>query len=86
MGFHPESKEPGADHRAEKELRVREGRAHAALVFDDDRCVGWCQFGEPDELTRITFGRAYREVAGDPPQWRITCFFVDKDYRDRGCG
>ena len=22
--------------------------------------------------------------AGDPPDWRITCFFVDKEYRHRG--
>ena len=84
IAFHPEGGVKGADHRAQKEARVREGRAHAALVFDGDRCVGWCQFGSPDELTRIKFGRAYREGAGDPPDWRITCFFVDKEYRHQG--
>lgn len=84
MAFHPEGGQKGADHRAQKEGRVRDGQAHAALVFDSDVCVGWCQFGSPDELPRIKFGRAYREGATAPPDWRITCFFVDKTYRHKG--
>jgi hypothetical protein len=42
--------------RAWKERLVREGKAHAALVFDGDAAVAWCQYGSPDELPRI-----YRE-------------------------
>jgi len=63
MGFHEEGvgrhKTP-AQNRSEKECRVREGRAHAALVYDGDTCVGWCQFGSPDELPRIKHRRAGR--------------------------
>ena len=84
IAFHPEGGERGTDHRAMKERRVRDGEAHAALVFDGDACVGWCQFGSPTELPRIKFGRAYHEGAGDAPDWRITCFFVDKTYRHKG--
>jgi ribosomal protein S18 acetylase RimI-like enzyme len=84
IGFHPEGGVRGTDHRAMKERRVRDGEAHAALVFDGKACVGWCQFGSPEELPRIKFGRAYNELAGDPPDWRITCFFVDKSYRHKG--
>jgi len=87
MGFHPEgvgrSKTPG-QNRSEKEARVREGRAHAALVYAGATCVGWCQFGSPDELPRIKRKRAYLGTAGDPPQWRITCFFVDRAHRGSG--
>jgi hypothetical protein len=56
MGFRPEGvgrTKTVAQNRAEKEARVREGRAHAALVYDGSRCVGWCQFGPPDELPRM---------------------------------
>ena len=84
MAFHPEGGQKGTDHRAQKERRVRDGQAHAALVFDGDLCVGWCQFGAPDELPRIKFARAYREASANPPNWRITCFFVDKSYRQKG--
>lgn len=85
MGFHPEgfTGDP-AVHRARKECRVREGRAHAALVFHEDVCVGWCQFGNPEELSRIKHGKAYRAGLTDLPDWRITCFFVDKKHRGKG--
>jgi GNAT superfamily N-acetyltransferase len=87
MAFHAEGvgrdKTP-ARNRSEKEARVRAGGAHAALVYDGDTCVGWCQFGSPDELPRIKRKRAYLEGAGPLPDWRITCFFVDRGYRRRG--
>lgn len=73
-----------ATNRAAKEALVRQGRAHAALVIEDGRCLGWCQFGPVDELTRIKNRRAY-EAAGLPmADWRITCFFVDRSARRRG--
>jgi GNAT superfamily N-acetyltransferase len=56
MSFHPEGvgrDRSAAQNRADKELRVRDGRAHAALVY---------------EL----------------PDWRITCFFVDRARRRDG--
>jgi GNAT superfamily N-acetyltransferase len=70
--------------RAEKERRVREGRAHAALVFDGDACVGWCQYGSPEELPCIHNERAYLATGPVLPDWRITCFFAGKGYRGQG--
>ena len=84
LEFHPEGKERGTHRRDAKEQRVRQGNAHAALVYDGPSCVGWCQFGAPEELPRIKHLRIYSEGAGVPPQWRITCFFVDKKYRGMG--
>jgi GNAT superfamily N-acetyltransferase len=84
LAFHPEGKEPGGHRREAKERRVCAGTAHAALVYDGDTCVGWCQFGPPEELPRIKHLRIYSEGAGEPPAWRITCFFVDKAYRGQG--
>ena len=75
MGYHPEPSRTSAAHnRAMKERRVRAGRAHAALVFDDNGTAqGWCQYGSPQELPRIKHKRAYEKDAAHPPQWRITC-------------
>jgi GNAT superfamily N-acetyltransferase len=70
--------------RQAKERLVREGRAHAALVFDGGTCVGWCQFGPPKELPRIHNTRAYLATNPALPDWRITCFFSGKGYRRKG--
>jgi GNAT superfamily N-acetyltransferase len=83
MAFHSEGVGTGKT-RSDKERRVRDGRAHAALVYDGATCVGWCQFGPTDELPRIKHRRAYLDGLIDLPDWRITCFFVDRDYRRKG--
>ena len=87
MAFHPEGvgrAKTATQNRCDKECRVREGRAHAALVYDGTACVGWCQFGPPDELPRIKRLRAYLEGLVVLPDRRITCFFVDKSHRGKG--
>lgn len=84
LAFHPEGAERSAQRRQKKECRVRDGTTHAALVYDGNLCVGWCQFGSPAELPRIKHQRAYRDGLARLPDWRITCFFVDKAYRRKG--
>ncbi len=71
-------------YREAKEERVREGRAHAALVFDGDRAVGWCQFGPTSELPNIRSKKAYEDGKHPFPDWRITCFFIDRERRGEG--
>jgi ribosomal protein S18 acetylase RimI-like enzyme len=70
--------------RAYKQRLVGEGRAHAALVFDGQTAVGWCQYGTPEELPGI-FHRKEVESAGmSLPDYRLTCFFVDRRCRREG--
>ena len=84
IGYHLEYKRGVSDPRTLKEQLVRAGRAHAALVFDeDDVAQGWCQYGSPEELGL----KNSREYAKDPPtpaRWRIACIFVDKRHRGQG--
>ena len=53
-------------------------------MYDGSNCVGWCQFGSTDELPRIKSKRAYLDGLTNLPDWRITCFFVDREYRSKG--
>jgi len=46
-------------NRALKERLVNEGRAHAALVFDGDLAVAWCEYGTPEELPNINHRKEY---------------------------
>jgi GNAT superfamily N-acetyltransferase len=85
LGFHGDGFRSVADNRDRKERRVREDRAHAALVIDTDGAAqGWCQFGSPGELPRIKHRREYDKAAPPTPDWRITCIFVDKRHRGQG--
>jgi GNAT superfamily N-acetyltransferase len=87
MGFHDRSafRRPYEQRRAEKRQLVDEGRAHAALVYHAEACVGWCQFGSPGELPQIKNRKNYdATLTGEPPPWRITCFFVDRHHRKQG--
>ena len=84
MGFHPDDGRDPVINRERKLARVREGRAHAALVFDGDDCVGWCQFGAPDEVPKVKNRAAYEKGVTTLPDWRIACNFVGKGHRRRG--
>ena len=61
-----------------------EGRAHAALVFDGDTAVAWCQYGTPEELPSIYHRKEYEAGLDRLPDYRLTCFFVDRRYRRTG--
>ncbi len=71
-----------AENRALKERLVRENRSHAALVYDGADLVGWCQFGPPAELPARM--RGYGKLDTALPDWRITCFVVDRARRKEG--
>lgn len=87
MGFHPEGVGAGrtADgNRAAKLQHVTRGTVHQVLVYDGDRCVGWCQFGAPAELPNVKNRRTYEQGAEERPDWRIGCIFTNS--KDRGKG
>jgi GNAT superfamily N-acetyltransferase len=85
MGYHPEYRQAGTSHRVVKEDRVRKGRAHAALVLDSaGTAQGWCQYGSPEELPGIKYRREYDKDPPPRPDWRITCFYVDRKHRGQG--
>ena len=87
MGFHPEGvgkTTTPALNRERKHDRVVAGTAHAALVFDGDDCVGWCQFGPPDEVPRIKNRAEYERTRTTAPDWRIACCYVGKGHRRQG--
>src|SRR3546814_3939718 len=63
IAFHTAYERGVDDPRALKEQLVRDGEAHAALVFEGDQVQGWAQYGDVEELGL----RHLREYAKDPP-------------------
>ena len=87
IGFHTKdiALTKGVAARRDKKLElVDAGATHAALVFDGDDCLGWCQFGSPAELPRIKSLAAYEKGRTTLPDWRIACCFVGKGHRRQG--
>src|SRR6478752_3478838 len=58
--------------------------ARAALVFDGEDAIAWCEYGSPTELPGIYHRKQYDAGESHPAPWRITCFFVDRDHRRQG--
>jgi hypothetical protein len=85
--FHTMSSEKGHTYEGNESLKRRlvdEGRAHAALVYDGDEAVAWCEYGTPVELPNIYHRKQYEEELDVRPDYRITCLFVDRRYRRKG--
>jgi GNAT superfamily N-acetyltransferase len=88
MWFHPEgfrrAGEPGGNRQATRDL-VEAGTVRQILVYDDNRaCVGWCQYGTPEDLPNIKNRKAYDSSIEDLPTWRIGCIFTAGKRRGQG--
>lgn len=87
QNFHLRTRaERGLRNLREKRDLVEAGRAHGILVYANGEPVGWCQYGPQEELPRFDHSRNYQ---GHAPKnldkiWRISCFVVDKKYRQQG--
>src|SRR5579864_588861 len=85
IGFHPEGVGHGREGNRElKRRHVTRGTVHQVLVYDGERCVGWCQFGPPAEVATIKNAGAYEKGLAELPDWRIGCIFTSA--KDRGKG
>lgn len=70
--------------RALKEKYVAEDRTHAAVVLKGEQAVAWCQFGTVAELHNIHHRKEWEKGVTQPPDFRLTCLFVDRDHRRDG--
>ena len=89
--FHAERADhvPGYDGNREfKKCMVEEGIAHAALVVrdgeDGEEAIAWAEYGTPAELPDIHHSKQYLQEQDLEPDYRITCIFVDKRFRQHG--
>jgi hypothetical protein len=67
-----------------KKRLVEEGRNHAALVMDGDEAIAWAEYGSCEELPNMKHRKDYEATTTQLPDYRITCIFVDRRYRQHG--
>ncbi len=77
----------GAENKQAKKTLVKKRRSHGMIVYSNGTPVGWTQYGPRLELARLDASPTYQslELDNDGKRlWRITCFFVDRNYRKKG--
>jgi GNAT superfamily N-acetyltransferase len=87
IGFHPEgiTRDSTAEgNREAKRAHVDKGSVHQILVYADDACVGWIQYGPPAEVATIKNPKAYEKELVELPDWRIGCVFTHSRRRGQG--
>lgn len=85
--FHRPNDEDERDklgNRAFKRKLVEDGKAHAALVFDGEEVIAWCEYGTVEELPNIRHRKEWEAGLEQRPDYRLTCHFVDRRYRRKG--
>lgn len=62
---------------------VRQGRPAGVIGSIVGEPVAWCAFAPREDFPRIENSRVHRRI-DDEPVWSIPCFFVAKNFRNRG--
>lgn len=73
----------GDKNRRAMKRRVDGGEVPGILAYDDKKPIGWCAVSPRDRFTRLARSKVVAAV-DDKAVWSVPCFFVHRDYRDRG--
>jgi len=75
----------GAGNRRTFRGLVKRGRATGVLAFSDGEAVAWCSVGPRADFAALATKRSLA-TDWDEHTWSVTCFFVHRDWRERGLG
>ena len=77
-----EANKGGGNEKLMKAL-VAEGKPLGILAFSKSEPIGWCAIAPREDYIRLQTSRILKPI-DDAPVWSISCFFIRKDYRQRG--
>ncbi len=70
-----------AKARLKKEVKTKS--VYGVIAFEGDKPIGWCNFGPRKSYPRLNRARTLK-CDDIPLVWSVPCFFVDKDFREKG--
>jgi GNAT superfamily N-acetyltransferase len=76
-------RQQGEGNRLAMKAIVESGEVPGLLAYDGGRAVAWCSVA-PRQCFPVLQRSWVLKPIDDTPVWSITCFFVDKDYRNTG--
>jgi GNAT superfamily N-acetyltransferase len=76
-------RQKGEGNKQAMKTIVDSGEIPGLLFYDQDTPIAWCSVAPREQFAVIERSRVLKPV-DDHPVWSIVCFFVAKEYRDRG--
>jgi GNAT superfamily N-acetyltransferase len=76
-------KNKGDGNKRKFKKLVSSGRPPGVLAYDGAEPVGWCAVASRADYPALARSRVLAPL-DDAPVWSVTCFFIRRDYRNRG--
>jgi GNAT superfamily N-acetyltransferase len=75
--------EKGKGNRRAMKAIVESGAIPGILAYDGEKPVAWCSVAPREEFSALERSRILSPIDSQSV-WSVVCFFVEKDYRNRG--
>ena len=62
---------------------VKKKKPLGILAYEKKKAVGWCAVAPRIEYKRLENSKILKPI-DDLPVWSVSCFFIDKEYRNKG--
>jgi GNAT superfamily N-acetyltransferase len=62
---------------------VKKQQPVGLLAFQNDEAVGWISLAPREQFIKLENSRVHKRI-DDEKVWSITCFFIRKDFRNKG--
>ncbi len=76
-------KEKGEGNRKGMKALVESGSIPGILAYDEGKPVAWCSVAPREEFSTLCRSKILSPI-DSRPVWSVVCFFVEKNYRNRG--
>lgn len=76
-------KQKGAGNKRSFKQIVNKGRVPGLLAYHKKQPVGWCSMEPRENFPVLDRSRVLKKV-DERQVWSIVCFFIHKDFRDKG--
>jgi GNAT superfamily N-acetyltransferase len=73
----------GEQNKQSMHAIINSGEIPGILAYDQNRPVGWCSVAPREAFPVLDRSWVLKRV-DDQPVWSVVCFFIAKDYRQRG--
>ncbi|MEO8399112.1 MAG: GNAT family N-acetyltransferase [Ignavibacteriaceae bacterium] len=76
-------KQKGEGNKKSLKKIINSGEVPGILAYQNDEPVAWCSIQPREKFSVLERSRVLQKI-DDNPVWSIVCFFVRKDFRNKG--